>query len=327
MKRYFITGGAGFIGSHLTDHLLKCGYQVSVFDNFSTGFIEFLKEAQKNPLFSLVKGDLLDKKALFQAMQGHDFVFHMAANADVRFGLNHPEKDLTQNTLATFNVLEGMRAHRIHHIVFPSTGSVYGESKVFPTPEEAPFPIQTSLYGASKVAGESLISAYCEGFGFQGWIFRFVSVLGERYSHGHVYDFYQKLTDNPNCLEVFGNGKQRKSYMYVQDCIEAMLLAIKKGKEKVNVFNLGIPDYIDVDFSIRCITKQLGLSPKLYYTGGERGWVGDNPFIFLDVNKITNLGWHPKISIKEGITRTLNWLKDNRWIYQKRKPLSIASKN
>ncbi len=325
MKRCFVTGGAGFIGSHLTDRLLACGYKVRVFDNFSTGFIEFLEDAQKNPLFSLVEGDLLDKEVLFHAMKGYDFIFHIAANADVRFGLQHPEKDLNQNIVATFNILEGMRLNGIDQIAFSSTGSVYGEPKVFPTPEEVSFPIQTSLYGASKVAGESLISAYCEGFGFRGWIFRFVSVLGERYSHGHVYDFYQQLCANPNDLKVFGNGKQRKSYMYVQDCIDAMLLAINKKKEKLNIFNLGFPGYIDVDFSIRCITQQLGLNPTLHYTGGKQGWVGDNPFIFLDVSQIEKLGWKPKVTIEEGVKKTLDWLQKNLWIYEKRKSLFTAS--
>ena len=239
--------------------------------------------------------------------------------------MNHPSKDLQQNTIVTFNVLEAMRAHNIHKIAFPSTGSVYGEPDVFPTPETAAFPIQTSLYGASKVAGESLISAYAEGFGFQGWIFRFVSVLGERYSHGHVYDFYQRLSEDPTKLDVLGNGKQRKSYMYVHDCIDAIFLAIEKSQEKVNIFNLGFPDYIDVNFSIGCITELLGVTPELSYSGGERGWIGDNPFIFLDVSKIQSLGWEPKYPIRDGLEKTLNWLRENRWIYEKREQLSMAS--
>src|SRR5262249_54570563 len=161
----------------------------------------------------------LDENRLTEALAGSEFVFHLAANADVRFGTNHPRRDLEQNTIATFNVLEAMRANGIAKIAFSSTGSVYGEAKTIPTPEDAPCPVQTSLYGASKIAGEGLISAYCEGFGFQGWIFRFVSVLGPRYTHGHVFDFFRKLSADPTRLEVLGNGTQRKSYMHVNDCV------------------------------------------------------------------------------------------------------------
>src|SRR5712692_4937671 len=166
-------------------------------------------------------------------MQGTDWVFHLAANADVRFGTHHPRKDLEQNTIATANVLEAMRANGIRRLAFASTGSIYGEPDVFPTPEDAPFPMQTSLYGASKLAAEGLIQAYCEGFGMQGYIFRFVSILGERYSHGHVFDFYQQLAEHPEHLHVLGNGHQRKSYLYVQDCIEAILTALEQADAKV----------------------------------------------------------------------------------------------
>ena len=198
-------------------------------------------------------------------MKGCDFVFHFAANADVRFGIKKPEKDLEQNTKATFHVLEAMRQNGISKIAFSSTGSIYGEAKVFPTPEDAPFPIQTSLYGASKLAGESLIQAYCEGFGFQSWIFRFVSILGERYTRGHVFDFYKQLKNNPKKLKVLGNGKQRKSYLYIQDCLDAMLLAIEKAKEKVNIFNLGVDTFCEVNDSIGWICKEMGVSPELEY--------------------------------------------------------------
>src|SRR5713226_6134823 len=260
--RYFITGCAGFIGSNLVDRLLHDGHEVVGYDNFSTGQLEFLAEAQQLSRFRLVRGDTLDLDALTQAMRGADFVFHLAANADVRFGTHHPRKDLEQNTIATSNVLEAMRATGVQRIAFASTGSIYGEPVVFPTPEDAPFPIQTSLYGASKLAAEGLIAAYCEGFGFQGYIFRFVSILGERYTHGHVFDFYQQLREHPDRLYVLGNGKQRKSYLYVQDCIDAMLTATAKANEKVNIFNLGTDAYCQVTDSIRWICKCLGVSPK-----------------------------------------------------------------
>jgi UDP-glucose 4-epimerase len=314
----FITGGAGFIGSNLADRLLADGNAVTVYDNFSTGFHEFLSEAKKYPNFKLVTGDLLDEQALKEAMKGADVVFHLAANADVRFGTNHPRRDLEQNTIATYNVLEAMRANGIKKIGFSSTGSVYGEAKVIPTPEDGPFPVQTSLYGASKLAGEGLIAAYCEGFGFQACIFRFVSVLGERYTHGHVFDFFYKLSQDPTRLPVLGNGKQRKSYMYVQDCVDAILLAMDKAPGNVNVFNLGVDGYVEVNASIALICDALGVKPNLEYSGGERGWIGDNPFIHLDVSRITDLGWKPKLTIPEGILKTLRWLQANPWVYEKR---------
>jgi UDP-glucose 4-epimerase len=251
-------------------------------------------------------------------MSGCDFVFHLSANADVRFGTEHPRKDVEQSILATFNVLEAMRANGIKMIAFASTGSIYGEPDLFPTPEGAPFPVQTSLYGASKLAGEGLIEAYCEGFGLQGYIFRFVSILGERYSHGHVFDFYKSLRRNPDELRVLGDGHQKKSYLYVMDCIDAMLLAIEKAHDKVNIFNLGTDEYCEVNDSIAWITAHLKLKPKLSYTGGERGWVGDSPFIFLDCRKIRALGWTPKLSIREGVILTLDYLQANPWILERR---------
>ena len=243
----FVTGAAGFIGSNLVDRLLEAGRQVVGYDNLATGQTEFLAAAARQPGFRFVKGDVLDAAKLSQAMAGADIVFHLAANADVRFGLEHPRKDLEQNTIATFNVLEAMRANGIRDIAFSSTGSVYGEAAVIPTPEDAAFPIQTSLYGAAKLAGEGLIAAYCEGFGMRGLIFRFVSILGERYTHGHVFDFYRKLLVDPSRLPVLGNGHQRKSYLYVQDCIDAIFTAVSRAPDKVNVFNLGTAAYCEVN--------------------------------------------------------------------------------
>ncbi len=318
LNHLFITGGAGFIGSNLVDRLLSLGNHVTVYDNFSTGTPEYLEIAKKYSGFSLIKGDLLNQDLLNHSMKGCDFVFHLAANADVRFGTEHPAKDLHQNTIATFNVLEAMRKNSIDKIAFSSTGSVYGEASVIPTPEDAPFPVQTSLYGASKLAGEGLIEAYCEGFGFQSWIFRFVSILGERYPHGHVFDFYKQLCAHPDYLDVLGNGHQKKSYLYVQDCLGAMEVAIKKSQEKVNIFNLGTNEYCEVNDSIKWICEYLKLDPEIRYSGGERGWIGDNPFIFLDCSKIRSLGWRPKCSIKEGIIKTLDYLQNNEWVMKRR---------
>jgi len=309
--RACVTGGAGFIGSSLVDRLLADGHQVVAYDNFSTGQRAFLAQATTDPAFRLVEGDTLDLAALTRAMAGCDVVFHLAANADVRFGTEHPGKDLEQNTIATFHVLEAMRANGITRIAFSSTGSVYGEPHVFPTPEDAPFPVQTSLYGASKLAGEGLIAAYAAGFGFEGCVFRFVSILGERYTHGHVFDFCKSLRRDPSRLRVLGNGRQRKSYLYVGDCLDAMLLAMAKTRRTVEIYNLGTNEYCEVNDSIGWITDRLGVSPALEYTGGERGWVGDSPFIFLDTAKIRELGWRPRLTIREGIIRTLDYLTSN----------------
>src|SRR3990167_5731392 len=313
-----VTGCAGFIGSHLTDRLLQEGHEVIGIDNFSTGVLEFLENAFQSPHFSLIKADLLDKQAIKNAFENIDIVFHLAANADVRFGTHHPHKDLEQNAIATFNVLEAMRANNVKKIVFASTGSIYGEAPVIPTPEHAPFPVQTSLYGASKLAAEGLIQAYCEGFSFQSYIFRFVSILGERYTHGHVFDFYKQLLADPNKLFVLGNGQQRKSYLYIQDCIDAIFWALQNAKDKVNIFNLGTDEYCQVNDSINWICDYLKLSPERTYGGGDRGWIGDNPFIFLDCSRILELGWKPKLSIREGIEKTIYYLHQNPWLLEKR---------
>jgi UDP-glucose 4-epimerase len=312
--RYFVTGAAGFIGSNLVDRLLADGHQVIGFDNLSTGRMEFLQNALESASFDFIQGDLLDKAALSAALNQSEMVFHLAANADVRFGTQHPSKDLEQNTIATFNVLEAMRENDVHRIAFSSTGSVYGEARVFPTPEDAPFPIQTSLYGASKLACEGLIEAYCEGFGFKAFIFRFVSILGERYSHGHVFDFYKKLNLDPTRLSVLGDGHQKKSYLYVQDCIDAILMAAEQPEGGVQIYNLGTDDYCEVDQSIRWICDHLELTPLLEYTGGDRGWIGDIPFIFLDCSRIRGLGWEPRVSIQDGVIKTLQYLQDNEWL-------------
>ncbi len=316
--KILITGCAGFIGSSMVDRMLSIGHQVVGVDNFSTGQRRFLSGALRSEKFRLVEGDLLDEVAMKAAFEGSEVVYHFAANADVRFGTNHPRRDLEQNTIATYSVLEAMRANGINTIAFSSTGSVYGESPVVPTPEDGPFPVQTSLYGASKAACEGLISAYCEGFGFQACIFRFVSILGERYTHGHVFDFYQKLKADPSRLPVLGNGKQRKSYLYVQDCIDAILLAMDKAPDKVNIFNLGVDGYCEVNDSIGWICDELGVKPRLEYSGGDRGWIGDNPFIFLETKKIQSLGWKPKFAIRDGVIKTVEYLRANEWVLEAR---------
>lgn len=316
--RSLVTGCAGFIGSNLVDRLLAAGGDVIGIDNFSTGQQRFLEAARSNPRFRLVEADILHSENLAALFDGVDRVFHLSANADVRFGPDHPRRDLEQNTIATLNVLEAVRAAGVGKILFASTGSVYGDAETVPTPEDAPFPVQTSLYGASKLAGEGLVSAFSEAYGIQAFIFRFVSILGERYTHGHVVDFYRQLKDDPTKLRVLGDGKQRKSYLHVQDCIDAMLHAAEGTGGRISIFNLGADHYCTVDESIGWISETLGVAPKLEYAGGERGWIGDSPFIFLDTQKIRRLGWRPKFDIRAGIVGTVKYLRNNEWVLKAR---------
>jgi UDP-glucose 4-epimerase len=316
--RCLVTGCAGFIGSALTDRLLADGHEVVGFDNFSTGQERFLANARRFSAFRLIRGDLLDPSALAGSMDGCAMVFHLAANADVRFGARHPDRDLEQNTLGTRNVLGAMRERGVARIAFASSGAVYGESPVIPTPEDGPFPIQTSLYGASKVAAEALIAAYCAAFGFQAHIFRFVSILGERYTHGHVRDFLHQLRNDPTRLRVLGDGNQRKSYLDVRDCIDAVVLAVARADERVNVFNVGTDGHCAVRESAAWICDALGLAPAISYTGGERGWTGDSPCIQLDTRRIRALGWHPRLGIRQAIIGTLDYLRANPWILEAR---------
>lgn len=318
MKRVCITGGAGFIGSNLADRLAAVGTEVVVVDDFRTGRREFLSDFLDRPGTMLIEGDVGDGSILRKAIDGCDWVFHLQANADVRHGLEHPTLDLEQNTITTAEVLEAMRDCGVRQIAFSSTGSVYGEPEVFPTPEDAPFPIQTSLYAASKLAGEGMIAAYAAGFDFTGLIFRFVSVLGERYTHGHVFDFYRSLRADPTSLTVLGDGRQEKSYLYVQDCISAILAAAAhhEGSPGASVYNLGTDETLVVDDSIALITSHMGLRPDIRHLGGRRGWVGDSPLIHLDTSRIRALGWVPEVSIAQAVVRTLEWFDGQDFLWQ-----------
>jgi UDP-glucose 4-epimerase len=319
IRRALVTGGAGFIGSNLADRLAAEGTEVVVLDNLSTGRREFISQLLDRNNATFVQADVLDAAKLRAALDGCDTVFHLAANADVRYGLEHPRLDLEQNTLAVSGVLEAMRAVGVRRIVFSSTGSVYGEPDVFPTPETCPFPTQTSLYGTSKLAAEGLIGAYCHGLDFTGVIFRFVSILGERYTHGHVYDFYRALRNDPARLRVLGDGRQEKSYLYVGDCVQGILtgLASQSGPG-CSIFNLGTDETVIVNDSIAEIARHMGVKPELEYTGGRRGWPGDSPLILLDCARLRQLGWRPAVSIKEGIGRTLDWLDQNPFVFADR---------
>jgi len=327
VRRACITGGGGFIGSNLAERLSAEGVEVVLVDDFRSGRREFVAEALERPGVRIVEGDVLDAAVLDEAVKGCDWVFHLQANADVRHGLEHPRRDLEQNTIATSNVLEAMRANGVSRIAFSSTGSVYGEPEVFPTPEDAPFPVQTSLYAASKLAGEGLITAYASGYGFTGLICRFVSILGERYTHGHVFDFYCALMRDPTHLRVLGDGRQEKSYLYIGDCISAILTAAEHHHDEpgAHIYNLGTDETVVVDDSVGIITEYLSLSPQIEHTGGQRGWIGDSPLIHLDTTRIRALGWRPTLTIPEALVRTLQWLAQNEYAWRDQVAGSVAS--
>jgi UDP-glucose 4-epimerase len=324
LTRVCITGGAGFIGSNLADALYQAGNEVVVVDDFRTGRREFVEHLVGRAGFSLVEGDVLDPDVIDRAVSGCEWVFHLQANADVRRGLDQPTKDLEQNTVATSRVLEAMRRAGVRRILFASTGSVYGEPNVVPTPEDAPFPVQTSLYGASKLAGEGLVAAYAAGYDFTAIICRFVSILGERYTHGHVFDFYCALKGDPTRLRILGDGKQEKSYLYVGDCVAAMRCAVAAHAASggVHIYNLGTDETIIVDESVRVIADYLGIAPELQHTGGRRGWVGDSPLIHLETRAIRSLGWEPELTIRAAIRRTLQWFDANEYAWRGHPPLA-----
>lgn len=316
MRKAFITGGAGFIGSHIVDDLLARGIGVVVYDNLSSGCLEHLPI--KNAMFTLITGDVLDVSTLKQAMAGCDFVFHFQANADVRGGRVNTRVDLEQNTIATWSVLDAMRENGIKDIAFASSATIYGEPEVFPTPENYA-PLQTSLYGASKFAGEAMIQAYCEYFDMRCFIYRFVSWVGERYSHGIVFDLMKKLQGNCNRLPLLGDGTQKKSYLYVGDGVRGIMLGIEKAQSQKNIYNLGHDYFITVLEVVNIILDELNLKEvQLEFAGGQRGWVGDSPLVHLDTTRLKHLGWQPRVSIEEGIRRTARFLQQNPFLLNNR---------
>lgn len=295
IKKVFITGGAGFIGSHLADVMAQKGWQVTVYDNLSSGKKEFIKRHIGKKYFKFIKADLLNLTKLRKNMARHDLVFHLAANPDIRYGIKHTDTDLKQNTTVTYNVLEAMRVNHVKDIILASTSTVYGEPAVMPTPEDyGPlFPI--SLYGASKLACEALCTSFAHTFGMKCWIFRFANIVGGRGTHGIIFDFIKKLEKNPKRLEILGNGKQAKSYLLVDDCIEAMLYAYTHSKEQVNVYNLACNDRMDITAIAKLLISKAGLNNvKLTFTGGQRGWPGDVPQMLLAAGKINALGWRSR---------------------------------
>lgn len=308
--KYLVTGGAGFIGSNIVDSLLNQGHKVRVFDNFSTGKAFFIEHNLKNPNFELIKGDLLDLDLITNSCAGIDFVFHFAAHADVRSGFEDHFIDHQQNLTCTHNVLEAMHLNNVKKIGFSSTSSVYGDAKIHPTPEDNPLH-PTSLYGATKAACEAYIQSYASYYDWNAYIFRFVSWVGERYTHGIIVDLLKQLKTNPRKLELLSDGTPKKSSLYVKDGLDAIFTIIEKSKEKINIYNLGHDEILTVDEIVDTILKNSSSKVTKTYLGGKRGWNGDNDFVQLETTKLKSLGWSPKTSIKQGITKTVEYLQNN----------------
>jgi UDP-glucose 4-epimerase len=308
--KYLVTGGAGFIGSHIVDHIIDQGDSVIVYDNFSTGKKLFIKHHAKNKNFKLVTGDVLDTKKLIRVTEDVDFVIHMAGHADVRGGLDDHHVNHIQNLEATHSVLEAMHKNGIKKIAFASTSSVYGDAEIHPTPEHAPF-MPTSLYGAAKAASEQYIKAYASYYDWNAYIFRFVSFVGERYTHGIIYDILKKVKHNPDVLPLFSDGTPKKSSVYVKDGVKAIFVAIKKSKDTVNIFNIGHDEIMTVDDIVNTVLDVAQVSIKKKYQGGKRGWKGDNHFVHLDNTKLKNIKWKPTKTLHEGIEHTVTYLLDN----------------
>ncbi len=308
-NKILVTGGAGFIGSHLVNCLTEKGNRITVFDNLSSGKIGFIENHLENPDFTLIKGDLLDHKAIERACKDIDLVFHVAANPDVRLGASDTKIHFDQNILATYNLLEAMRKNSVKKVAFTSTSTIYGEAHIMPTPENYGPLLPISLYGASKLACEALITSYSHTFDMQAWIFRFANIVGPRSTHGITVDFIRKLQENPIQLEILGDGKQEKSYLHVSECVDAILFAIEKSKEDVNIFNIGSEDTISATGIGRAIVEEMKLSEvKFIYTGGSRGWKGDVPRMRLDIEKLKDIGWKPAYTSERSVRETARTL-------------------
>jgi len=307
VKRAVVTGGAGFIGSHLVDRLLADGYEVAVWDNFAAGTMENLKHHKGNDRLEVFNVDIRDADRVEELMEGKDVVFHLAAHANIRKSLVNRRADLDHNVIGTLNILEGMVKHGVEDLVFASSSAVYGEARVIPTPEDYA-PIQTSLYGASKLACEAFAEAYTKLSDIKFWGFRFANVVGERCRRGVIWDFVHKLIDNPRELEILGNGKQSKEYLYVKDCIDGIMIGYRGTSDPVNIFNLGVEEQTLVDRVADIVIEEMGLvEVKRRYTGGDRGWIGDNPVVNLSLQKLRGMGWRPRISAEEAIRITTRW--------------------
>ena len=307
--KILITGGAGFIGSHLTDRLLAEGHSVVVYDNLSLGRLDNIEEAQKNPNFSFIEGDILDKEKFFAVFENNkfDIVFHMAANSDIARSHANPDVDFDNTLRTTYNTLLAMKEFGVKKIVFASTSAIYGETLEKVAETYGPlFP--ASHYGASKLASEAYISSFCENYGIQAWITRFPNVVGERSTHGVIRDLIKKLKKTPERLEVLGNGMQYKPYLYVKDLAEAILYVWKNTNDKINFYNLGVDSRTRVKEIAQMVIEEMGLNAKIEYTGGDRGWVGDVPEFNYNLDKIHKLGWEAKNTSNEAVRKAIRYI-------------------
>ncbi len=307
-KTVLVTGGAGFIGSHVVDRLLADGHNVVVFDNMTSGKMEFIAHHFNDSHFRFVNGDMLQPDQIHQACNGIDQVFHLAANPDVRIGASDTRTHLDQNVLATYNLLDAMHKQHVQEIAFTSSSTIYGEAHIIPTPENYGPLIPISMYGASKLACEAMITAYCHTFDMRAWIFRFANIIGDRGTHGIIVDFIHKLKRDPVHLEILGDGKQSKSYLHVRECVDAMMLVVLKGIEEVNIFNIGSEDVISATRIGEIVAEEMELSPELLYTGGSQGWKGDVPKMMLSIEKLRSLGWKAGMGSEESVKETVRSL-------------------
>jgi UDP-glucose 4-epimerase len=309
--KIFVTGGAGFIGSHVIDKLIEKGNTVTVYDNLSSGDKQFIKQHFENKNFRFIKADLLNLKKLKKEIENHDVVFHIAANPHVRLGEKQTDLDLKQGIITTYNILEAMRLNNIKKIVFSSSSVVYGETSQMALPETYGPTLPISFYGAGKLGAEGLISAFCGTFDFQAWIYRFANIVGVRGTHGVIVDFIDKLRKNPNELEILGDGKQQKPYLHVSDCVDAIIFGFEKSHEPLNLFNISCDTSTTVARIAEILTEEMSLkNVKFKYTGGKRGWKGDVPRFQLDASKINRLGWKAKYTSDEAIRKSIRELLD-----------------
>ena len=310
--RALVTGGAGFIGSHLIARLVARGDDVVVIDNLSSGDVGFIQPHLDNGRVRLVEGDICNPADVGRAMAMEiDCVFHLAANPDIRLGTRITDTDLQQGTVATYNILEAMRLNDVGRIVFASSSVVYGEDAPLPTPEDHGPCMPISLYGASKQAGEGLISSWVGTFGLQAWIFRFANIIGARGTHGVIFDFIHKLKNEPTRLEVLGAGLQEKSYMEVGDCVDAMLHVMANAHQPLNLFNLGSHDTASVRRIAEIVVEVTGCADaRIEYTGGDRGWAGDIPRARLGIDKMLQTGFDVAMNSEEAIRYTATCLLD-----------------
>lgn len=305
--KYFITGGAGLVGSAMVDKLLsEPDNEVTVFDNFSSGKKTFLEKYFSNKKFKLVEGDLFNKKHIEHSIGGHTFVFHFAANPDIARSAIETELDINQGIISTYNLIESMRLQNIRAIGFSSSSCIYGDAGDLNTPEDFGPLMPTSLYGASKLGCEGIISAFSHMFEMKSWIFRFPNVVGKNQTHAVGFDFIKKLKQNPKKLIILGNGKQCKSYTHVSDIVNAMLFIVGKTNDIVNIFNIATGDFLTVDEIAKIVVEEMDLkNVEFEYTGGRSGWKGDIPIVKFNIEKIHSTGWKSKYNSKEAFRKSI----------------------